>query len=56
MTSNEHDESEYLKFIDSILKKYSIESPKEKFNDSQWKSEVNAELSNLCQNEIDLKL
>ena len=46
MTTNEHDESEYLKFIDSILKKYSIESPKEKFNDSQWKSVVNAELSN----------
>ena len=46
MTTNEHDESEYLKFIDSILKKYSIESPKEKFNDSQWRSIVNAELSN----------
>ena len=46
MTPKEHDESEYLKFIDSILKKYSIESPKEKFNDSQWKSVVNAELSN----------
>ena len=38
--------SEYLKFISSLLDKYEIETPGERFSNAQWTKVINDELTN----------